>query len=191
MERSDLPQFTKEAPKMPLPALPASNTERFKFNYSVGGEPHDAQVRTDGVSPSAVGVSFDAFLTALAPALNLVTISTVEYAAGGSNVFNIVSSGIEGNTYGSGAGGGSARANYVDFIGRSTGGRRVRTAIFGLKIDATDYKFLPGENAAVDAAIVYLQATPNTWLSIDNIKPVWYTYANAGVNAHWQKAVRP
>lgn len=176
---------------MPLPALPPSNTERFIYNYTVGGESHSGLVRTDGVSPSAVGVSIDAFLTALAPALNQLTISTVEYAASGSNVFNIVSSGIEGNTYGSGAGGGSARANYVDFIGRSTGGRRVRHAVFGLKVDATDYRFVPGENAAVDAAIVYLQATPNTWLSIDNIKPVWYTYANSGVNAHWQKAVRP
>lgn len=176
---------------MPLPPLPPSNTERFRINYTVGGKPHDFQVRTDGVSPSAVGTRVHDFLTALAPALNLVSITTVEYAAGGSNIFNIVTSGIEAQTFGSGAGTGSAIPNDVNFIGRSTGGRRVRLMVFGLKVDAADYRFLPGENAAIDAAIVELQSGTNAFLAIDNVKPVWYTYANAGVNAHWQKAIRP
>jgi len=173
-----------------MAALPPNNTERFRVNYTVGTKQHDFQVRTNGVSPSALGASVDFFLDALSPALNAVVIDTVEYAASGTNIFNIVSSGIEGNTYGSGAGTGSAIPNDVNFIGRSTGGRRVRLMVFGLKVDAVNYRFTPGENSAVDAAIVVLQATPATFLAIDNIKPVWYDYANAGVNAHWQKAVR-
>lgn len=171
--------------------LSPDNTERFRITYNVGGESHNFEVRTDSTSPSSLGSEVDAFLTQLIPMLNLVTIDLVEYAAGGSNIFNPVASGIESNTYGSGAGTGSAAANYINFIGRSTGGRRVRLMVFGLKVDANDYRFLPGENAYVDAAISQLKTPPNVFLAIDNIKPVWYTYANAGVNAHWQKALRP
>lgn len=173
-----------------MAALPPNNTERYRINYTVGGKSHDFQVRTDTVSPSALGASVDFFLDALSPSLNAITIDTVEYAASGSNIFNIVASGIEGNTYGSGAGTGSAIPNEINFIGRSTGGKRVRLMVFGNKSDALNYRFAPGENAAVDAAIAVLQATPATFLAIDNVKPVWYNYANAGVNAHWQKAVR-
>lgn len=176
---------------MALPPLAPSNTARFRINYTVGGEQHDFQVRSTPVSPTALGVQVDAFLSDLAAALNAVTIDSVEFAANGSNVFNIVTTGIEGQVYGSGAGGGSARANYVDFIGRSSGGRRVRLAVFGLKVDATDYRFVSGENAAVDNAIVSLNGAVGSFLAIDGVAPQWYSYANAGVNAHWQKAVRP
>jgi len=139
----------------------------------------------------AIGVAALDFLNALSPALNALVVNTVEFAPSGSSVFNIVTTGIEGSTVGSGAGTGSARANYVDFIGRSSGGRRVRLAVFGLKIDATDYRFIAGENAAVDAAIVELNTHTGAFLAIDGVAPQWYSYANAGVNAHWQKAVRP
>jgi len=176
---------------MPLPALPPDNTARFRVNYTVGGHGHDFQVRSTPVSPAALGTVVDLFLTALEPALNLMSIQTIEFAPSGSNVFNIVTTGIEGNVYGSGAGTGSAIPNYVDFIGRSSGGRRVRLAVFGLKIDATDYRFLPGENAAVDDAIDVLQAATGSFLAIDGVKPQWYTYANAGVNYHWQHTLRP
>lgn len=175
---------------MALPPLPPENTARFRVNYSVGGEQHNFQVRSAPTSPATLGADVDAFLTALSGALNAVTISTVEFAASGSNVFNIVTSGIEGNAYGSGAGTGSARANYVDFIGRSTDGRKVKLAVFGLKIDATDYRFLPGENTSVDDAIDVLQLGGVQFLTISGVKPQWYTYANAGVNYHWQRAVR-
>lgn len=176
---------------MALPPLAPSNTARFRVNYTVGGEQHDFQVRSAPVSPSALGVQVDTILSALAAVLNQVTIDSIEFAASGSNVFNIVTTGIEGNTYGSGAGGGSARANYIDFIGRSSGGRRVRLAVFGLKVDATDYRFVSGENTAVDNTITSLNAAVGSFLAIDGISPQWYSYANAGVNAHWQKAVRP
>jgi len=171
--------------------LPPNSTARYRVSYTVGGEAHDFQVRHNTVSPSAFGTWANDFLTALAPTLNAVTISGVELALSGSNIFNPVSVTIVNNTYGSGAGGGSAIPNFINFIGRTSGGRRVRLALFGNKNDATDYRFLSGENAAIDAAIVELQSDPDIAIGIDGLTPVWYNYANAGVNAYWQRAIRP
>jgi len=174
-----------------MAALPPSNTERYRVNYTVGGRQHSFEVRTNLVSPSGLGTNVTAFLTPLSTILNLLTVDNVTYAAGGSNIFNIVTTGIEGDSFGSGAGTGSAIPNFINFIGRSAGGRRVRLAVYGLKSDAQDYRFAPGESISIDDAIDALKAPANAFLSIDDVKPVWYDYANAGVNAYWQRNIRP
>jgi len=116
----------------------------------------------------------------------------VEHAATGSNVFLPVTSGIEGNVYG-GPGGSIGEVPWnIDFAGRSAGGRKWRLAVFGMKSLAGDYKFLPGENTPVDNAIAALQTrSPGDLLGIDATEVTVYSYANAGVNAHWQRALRP
>lgn len=174
-----------------MAALPVNSTDRWKYTYTVGGETHDFQVRTDGVTASAVDTAVAAFLTALSPNLNALVITKVEFSLALSTIFGPIASTILGSTYGSGAGGGSAAANEVNFIGRSIAGRRVRLMVFGNKVDAVDYRFAPGENAAFDAAVVALNAPGAIFVAIDGIKPIWYPYVNAGVNAHWQKALRP
>lgn len=175
---------------MPLPPLPENNTPRMKVIYTVNGEEHSTTIRT-GESPASFGTLFDAFMDALAPELYLVTISEVQYAPSGSDIFNAVTTGIEGNTYGSGAGAYEQKAWYIDFIGRSAGGYRVRSAIYGIRTMAGDFRYLAGENASVDAAIAIIQQADDTWLAKDNVKAVWKRYANTGVNAHWQRALRP
>lgn len=174
-----------------MTALNPNNTERFRVNYTVGGKQHTFEVRTNLVSPSSLGTLVTAFLTPLSTIVNQIVIDNVTYAAGGSNIFNLVTTGIEGDSFGSGAGTGSAVPNFINFIGRSAGGRRVRLAVYGLKTDSTDYRFAPGENASIDDAIDALKAPANAFLSIDDVKPVWYDYANAGVNAYWQRNLRP
>lgn len=170
--------------------LPPSNTPRYRVKYTNVGIQHVMDVRCTA-SPSAFGVQVDLLLTALSFSIKATVIDEVLFAATGTNVFNVVTSGIESNTYGSGAGVLANAAQYADFIGRSTGGRRVRLAIFGVPDGSTDFRYLAGENADIDAAIAALQDASNTFLCIDNLAPVWKNYANAGQNAHWQRALRP
>lgn len=171
--------------------LNPNNTERYKVFYTNSGHQHTTQVRTDSVSPSSFGAEFDLLMQSISGDLTATVIDEVQFAASGSDIFNAVASGIEGNTYGSGAGDDRTASQYADFVGRSTGGRRVRLAIFGLVNTSLDNRFVAGESAAFDAAVALLNATTPQYLAIDGIKGVWKTYTNTGFNAHWQRAVRP
>jgi len=170
--------------------LPPSNTARFKVFYTNCGKQHTLQVRSAD-SPLAVGLNIDDFFQALSIVLFSTVIDEVQFAASGSDIFNAITTGIEGNTYGSGAGSITSVPVYLDFVGRSSGGRRVRATVLGVTTIGTDYRFVAGESTVIDAAVAALQAPANHWLAIDGIEPVWKTYANAGYNAHWQRAVRP
>lgn len=175
---------------MPLGPLPPSNTARFRVHYSIGSFSHTAEMRTT-ISPAAFGTLFHQFLTALGPILAALVISFVEWAPAGSDVFNSVITGIEGNTYGSGGLSLLDVGNYYNFIGRSSGGRRNRLAIFGAINLGNDYRLVAGENAASDAAVAVLVGASINTLAIDGLPTVWKTYVNTGTNVHWQKAVRP
>lgn len=170
--------------------LPPNNTPRFQFEYTVNGESHDFQIRANA-SPVAVGSLVDVWLTALSPALFLVTLNLVSFAADGTDIFLPVTTGIEGNTYGTGDESDDVqRAWYINFIGRSAGGRRWRLAMFGIRELSADFRFLPAENADVADAITALQGASPDLLAIDGLAVTVYNYANAGVNAHWQRAIR-
>jgi len=170
--------------------LPPNNTARFKVFYTTIGHQHTLEIRS-GASPGAVGVIVDQFFTALSAISFLKTIDEVQFAASGSNVFNAVTSGIEGNTYGVGAGSITDVPVYIDFVGRSSGGRRVRLASFGHGSVGVDYRYLAGESIPVDAAVSVLQSAGGSLLAIDGLTPIWKAYANGGYNAYWQRAIRP
>lgn len=172
--------------------LPPNNTPRFRIKYTNVSHQHSMEVRSH-LSPSALGTLIDDFFTALDTAIFSTVIDSVEFAADGSDIFNPVTSGIEGNVYtgfGSGTVPGEA-AQYISFIGRSSGGRRVRLYVFGVTTTGDDFRFPAGEVADVDAARAVLVAAGDSLRCIDDLQPVWKTYANGGVNAHWQKALRP
>lgn len=166
------------------------NTPRFRVKYTNIGTQHTMDIRSTS-SPSSLGTQVDAFLTALSPKMRATVIDEVLFASSGSSVFNTVTSGIEGNTYGSGAGVLANVTQYADFVGRSSGGRRVRLAVFGIPDTSTDFRYLAGEDADIDATIAVLNGAGNTFLAIDNLPPVWKSYANAGQNAYWQRQLRP
>jgi hypothetical protein len=170
--------------------LSPDNTARYRVHYTVIGAQHTMEIRSL-ISPGALGTLVDSLLTQLGTDIFAMVVDFVEFAASGSNVFNSVTTGIEGFTYGSGAGTTIQIPNYVHFIGRTTGGRRVRLTVFGIIGLGTDYRFIAGEDALIDAAISVLVASGGNILGIDGLTPVWKSYANAGTNAHWQKAVRP
>jgi len=172
-----------------MAALPPNSTPRFKVFYTNCGHQHSFQIRSHS-SPSAIGTLIDEFMTELSPILYATTIDEVQFAADGSNVYNPVTTGAESNGYGSGAGNEGVAPQYFDFIGRTTGGRRVRLAVFGATVLGTNYRFSPLEDDNIDDAILVLQGAGSVIVAIDDLVPVWKTYANAGNNAYWQRAVR-
>jgi len=174
-----------------LAPLPPDSTARFKVFYTNDSAQHTVQVRGTG-SPSAFGTLMDAFFTAFAPLWPATTIDEVQFAANGSDIFNAVTTTIDGNVYGSGSGADIGRAEFASFVGRTSGAHRVRIYLFGINaIASNDFRFGAGESTAIDAARAVIVGSSTFFLGIDGLVPVWKTYANAGVNAHWQKALRP
>lgn len=174
-----------------MAALPEDNTARYKWFYTFAGNNHVGQVRAAGVhSPSSFGTWLDGLLTELVPVLYPVTITKVEFAPAGSNIFNVVTTGIESNTYGTGSPTGLLAPQFIAFQGRTSGGHRVRMSIYGIKPEENDYRFEPADNADVDDAIAYIQITSSFAKGIDGVTPTWYGYANTGFNAYWQRKNR-
>jgi hypothetical protein len=173
-----------------MAALSPDNTPRFRVHYTSLGQGHVQEYRSH-VSPAALGVIADDMWGALTTAVATTVIDQVTFAASGSNVFNAVTTGIEGNSYGAPGVGDESIGWFYSFIGRSSGGRRLRLYFFGARALATDYRFIPGESGVIDAAVVVLQTVGSDLRCIDDIVPTWKTYANAGVNRYWQKALRP
>ena len=170
--------------------LPANNTPRYRVFYTNASQQHTLNLRSSD-SPAAFGSDVNDLFALLTNHIFPTTIDEVQWAPTGSNIFNVVVTGIEGNTYGNGTPSVSSPAVYIDFVGRSSGGRRVRAAIFGFTSVGGDFRIQPGELPQVDAAIALLNLASNGFLAIDGLKPVWKSYANAGFNAYWQRAIRP
>jgi hypothetical protein len=174
-----------------MAALPPSNTARYKWHYAFGGNNHVGIVRASGVhSPSGFGTWLDGLLTILDPIWNTIGVSLVEFAANGSDIFNPVTTGIEGNSYGSGSALGLIWPQFLAFQGRTSGGHKCRMSIYGISPEENDYRFETGDNATVDAAVTYVQTTSPYAKGIDGVTPVWYSYANTGFNAYWQRKNR-
>lgn len=84
------------------------------------------------------------------------------------------------------------RPLYVTFQGRSSGGRRVRIFVFTTQITPNegDYRFEPGELPAFSSGLTTLNNFTADIGAIDGLPVTWYTFANFGYNAYWQRASR-
>lgn len=171
------------------PLLP-SNTARFKCLYTQLGVQHDVQIRS-AASPAVVGTMFDALFTVLTAAIASLSIDEVQFAPSGSNIFNPVTTGIEGNTYGIGGHPLSDAATFWGLVGRTSGGRRVRLFFFGMGGMGVDYRYAAGENATADSLYSTAQAFGTDLIAIDGLVPTIKSYVNAGVNRLWVKNLRP
>lgn len=175
---------------MALPVLPANNTPRFRVNYTASNHNHSFQIRSNA-SPSAIGTHITTFLTTMTSLLFQLVVVDVYWAAAGSDVFNPVVTGAEGHTVGAGTPSApTLEPLAINFIGRTSGGRRVRRAVFGAMGGGTNYRYTPGENPNVDNAINVLQAAGSILLGIDGVAPIWKNYANVKYFDHWVKEVR-
>lgn len=170
--------------------LPPNNTAVYEVFYTTSSEQHSTQVRTDAVSPAAFGTFFDSIMDALSPNLFSLVIDEVTFRPALSTISNPVTTGIEGNTYGSLVASTLEKPQYLSFVGRSSGGRRNRMTFFGLTDLGTNFRVSAGEFASVDAVTAILNGATGIGIAIDGLETIWKSYANAGVNSYWQRKLR-
>lgn len=171
--------------------LPHNNTTLYFVDYSGVGQNHTAEVRTSvGLSPLQFGTAFGSFLTSLGSTVFLGTVNQVRLQAKNANVSFPVITGIEGTSFGAGAGTVDSVPVAVNFVGRSPGGRRVRLMMFSYSGPFSTFRLTTAESAAIANCVTTLNTTANCFFAIDELKPVWYSYANVLVNAYWQRNVR-
>lgn len=177
-----------------MAALPSNNTGVFYLDYSAGGEDHTLQIRFgDASSPGEAMTVAHNLLTALDAGLTLLTVRGARVRDQGSNVSYAVTWTGDAS-YGGSAGAHEKAAYYIDFVGRSLGGRRVRIAVFGMgdAFDATnhDYRYTAAESEIVANAIEQLEAGSAVPVAVDGDVAAWHQYANVGVNAYWRNRIR-
>lgn len=172
--------------------LPVSNTSRLFVDYTTCTVQHTLMCRFGTSSNVAAAMAaVDALLTALGSQIHTYTIDGARVAAAGSNI-SLPVSWTGASTYGGTAGSLIETGQYLDFVGRSNDGRRVRVTLFGSPTITSNgnYRISAGESAAVDAAVAVLRATAAEFVTIGDILPVWHDYANQGLNSYWQRQNR-
>lgn len=166
-----------------------NNTPRFRVHYAAVGQNHTIQFRSHN-SPGAMGTFIAGLFNALAAAIVPCTISFVDWAATGSDIFNPVVTGVEGNVIGTSPVQPEFQAYALSYVGRTAGGRRNRVAIFGVNSLGSNYRFSAGESAVVDAGRAHLVANPGYCVGIDDLTTVWKAYGNVKPWDHWVDHVR-
>lgn len=174
--------------------LPSNNTNIMFLDYNTCGEDHTLQVRYsgDGSLEGAQNVA-DAVLTAMGGALRLITVLGARVQLKDEN-FSLPTAWGGSSTYGGSAGAHNESAYYADFIGRTSHGRRVRLAVFGLAVPADssnqDFRLTSADSGAVSDAVDVLNAAGENAVGIDDFAAIWYPYANIGTNAYWRNKIR-
>jgi len=169
--------------------LAPNNTPRFRFHYTVVGHQHSVQVRSSA-SPSAIGVIMGNYFNSFGLTCADIAIDFVDWAPTGSDIFNPVTTGIEGVIYTGGVATADQAAWCFTFLGRTPGGRRVRMTQFGALAFTVNYRLGPGESPDIDNVIDTLKGAGGSILGIDGLTPIWKDYADSGVNDHWVKVLR-
>lgn len=172
--------------------LPANNTARWYIDYSTSLSEHTLMLRSTAAtgSPAVVAVVSSLF-TALNSVLSLHTINRIRYSAQGQDYSIPVPSTLDGDTFGTGGATTLGDAGYLNFVGRSIDGRRVKAAVFGITLAIpSDFRLTSGESAPVLNAVAALNSNPDVALAISGADTTWYPYANVGINSYWQKEHR-
>lgn len=176
---------------MPLPPLPPSNTLRYFMDYHNVQNAHTFMVRANAiVSPATMGGLVNSIFTQAANICASITFDTMRVAVAGSDVTNPVVCGFEGTVYGALGATEFSEVTSLNFIGRTSGGRRTKFQIFGFRNSVSNWRLTSGEDARVLSIVGTANTGTNVFLGIDGIKAVWYPYANVSANAYWQRAER-
>jgi hypothetical protein len=163
-----------------------------KIFYETCSQQHTAQIRFK--EPNTVDdviTAFNDLITAAGSLFYASSFIDAQVAVSGSNVFNPVAGGWP-VSWGGSAHDRSATAQYVDWVGRSFDGRRVRFSLFGAIFTVTgeNYRTLTTESTAVDDSVNVLNAAEGVFLSINGFQPIWKSYVDIGVNAYWRNQIR-
>lgn len=172
--------------------LNPNNTERWFLDYTTCGEEHTLLMRAGlPITAADATAALDTFLDAFGTTIQQLTVNGLRRSLAGQNI-SLPQPWTGAATYGSGVGGHAVTAQYVDFVGRSTGGRRVRVAVFGYTTPVTnnDYRITEAEQAAIGEVLDFLNSTEGVFVAIDGNGVLWQQYANTGFNAYWQREIR-
>ncbi len=179
---------------MTISPLPASNTERWFLDYTVGGFQHTMICRA--ASPQVaddVASAFNAVLTELTTYLAVITIVGFRKALVGSDITNPQSAAGLESTYGTGAQGAIYAPVQTTFVGRSIDGRKARVGVFGAAtLNDSSYRITAAENSEIASAIDQLGAfsAGGLFVGISGIRVLWHSYANIGLNDHFVRSMR-
>lgn len=178
---------------MALTPLPASNTKRYFLRVLHGTHLHSTQVRAlDSVPEStiATNLAFD-FNILKSQMYSDASIVGLEIAQKGSNVRNLYPGWA--TIFGTGPVTPNAQhyARSFSLRGRSSGGRKVKMLLWGIDAgENPDWELTPGVGDFA-SFISSVSARASMYLSIDELKPVWYSNALEDYNDHWVKEDRP
>ncbi len=173
--------------------LPSDNTGRFHLHYSDGLHPHTLMARfNDTASIPTIMDKVDAFLTAIATDLYLISVLGADFSDAGSNItVPVLWSGA--STYGSGTMPAVFAPREIEWGGRSVGGRRFKVYVYGVDITTPDTfrQVAAGSNIAANgiAALADAQAS-GVFVAIDNEATNLYNYANLNFNSYWERKAR-
>lgn len=177
---------------MPLPPLPANNTDRAWLSYTFGGKKHDICFRVPAATTQATVITM---ATALANALKPSIPSSDSFTglkhqdSGSILTFPLAFTPIGGT--GSVSPNDTDKAQFVALSGRSLGGYRCRITFFTHNWgETTDFR-LPTSTAGAPTQL-YSAVTGMTpqLVAIDGQDVIWNGYVNVGYNAYWQRQLR-
>lgn len=170
-----------------MPPVPPNTTKRIRAHYTGPFDSHTMLFHaTTGLSDSDfIGDVKDIIDQMSNLQYNGTTWDTAEIAQPGSALFFPITP-WDAITSGSGFNPtvGSGPSTFVQFGGRGlNGGVRVKLYLFETYLLPThNMRYIPAENAAVDAVIAELVSADNNVGTISGDVVGWYNYANSGQN---------
>lgn len=172
--------------------LPLNNTPRLKVTYQNAIASHDAIFRmVADTDVTAVEDVLSAFLPTVGSLLHFAEITNVQFAADGSDLFfPRPASVLLGATFGDGPANTDTNPRFLQFGGRSTGGRRTKFYLFGYKSVSSAYRLTVAEVADLATGIAMLNDNAAIFTAIDGLSTLWYPYANVKENDYWVRQSR-
>jgi hypothetical protein len=163
-----------------------------KIFYENAVAEHNVVIRIANVPAAAEAETvFQNIVNDVTDAFHQSFVTRVELAQDNSNIFLPYSSTtIATLTWGTGTATVESNATALSFVGRSVEGRRARFFLFGYKNAFSNYRITSLESTAVEDAITELDGATTSFLAIDQLKPVWNSYANVKPNDHWVRKAR-
>lgn len=172
--------------------LPVSNTKRVWLEYTSEGKQHEMVGRfVVGISDADAVAAMRAIALQCANYMKTTdSFHSARVAQSGSNLsFPVAFASVTGLNAGAVANG--QEPNFISWVGRSTGGRRVRLTYFDPFTEPGEsYRWPEGSTAPYDNVLDILRDPLMGFAAIDGQPAIWNSYYNTGTNAYWQRKQR-